>query len=218
MIVQNKQNNFESKTVLTSAGGNIEASKTIGGSNLTFTHPSGSNIQLGNATTSTFNSGNEQKLTLADSFTTTYGDNSEYTRGTKEFRIEGDSVEFIGPTALIANNVMDRWYRAYAEGYGSLKSQWDDNRFDFAPGDYPLNTVYSVPAGMSSITVCPQLKDGTAEDNQNDITKAEFEKEMIDPNEIRNSKATKALQQQLNQTYNDFNSNAQSLYKSKFGK
>lgn len=217
-MADNKQSNFESKTILTSAGGNIEASKTIGGANLTFTHPSGSNIQLGNSTTSTFNSGNEQKLTLSDSFTTTYGDNSDYTRGTKEFRIEGDSVEFIGPTALLTNNVMDRWYKTYGEGYGSLKSQWDDNRFDFSPNEYPVNTVYSVPSGMENITVCPELKDGTAENNKNAETKAEFEKSMMDSEEIKNSDATKALQQQLSQTYSDFNSNAQSLYQSKFGK
>lgn len=213
----NNQNTFESKTILTSPGGNIEASQTIAGSNLTFTHPSGSNIQFGNATTSSFNSGNEQKLTLSHSFNTTYGDNCNFTGGTNENRIEGDSVRFTGPTSLISEKVMDRWYDAYFEGYGALKTQWPDNRFDFSPNDYPLNTCYSAPAGLSSITVCPPLIDGTMDDNLNKESQNEYDKKMMSKEAINDSEATKNLQTKLNQTYTDFDSNIESLYNSKYG-
>lgn len=210
----NKQNNLDSKTLLTSAGGNIESTASIVGNQLTLTHPSGSNFQIGNNVTSNLNTGNSQNLTLVDSFSTTMGDQSNYVKGNHEFRFEGDSIEFIGPTTLITNDVIGRWYKEYGATMGALKSQFQDNRFDFNLGDYPINSVYEKPINASNIVVCPELKNGTAENNKNTESKAEFEKSMMDPETIKNSEATKALQEQINNTYNDFNANAESLYKS----
>lgn len=91
---------------------------------------------------------------------------------------------------------------------GALKSQWRDNRFDLAITDYPINTVYSVPSGLSSVTVCPPLLNGTAENNKDANTKAEFEKQMMEAGQ----KSTEELQKSIMETYSNFNANAKALY------
>lgn len=196
------------KSILASPGGTIEASDTVTGSVLNITHPSGSNVQFGDQTTSYFNSGKSQSLTLSDSFATIYGGSSTYIKGTAEIRNEGDQFNLVGPTSIIQEEVIDKWIEAYGQGMGALKSQWRDNRFDLAITDYPINTVYSVPSGLSSVIVCPPLLNGTAENNKDANTKAEFEKQMMEAGQ----KSTKELQKSIMETYSNFNANAKALY------
>jgi hypothetical protein len=209
-----KQSDNTSRTVLTSSAGSIEFNGDAGGSTLSITHPNGSNTVYGEVATSHFNSNNEQTMTLNDSFHTVYGDASSYTRGTMEHRVEGDYVQFIGPRSVFENDVAGRWFKAYGNGLGALKSQFDDNRGELTANDYPTNTVYETPAAAGSITVCPELKDGTAKDNQNDSSRAEFEKSMMDTNTIKGSQASQSAQTNLNKTYGNINSNMSSLKKS----
>lgn len=154
-------------TVLTTPGGNIATSSSNAGSLFNITHPSGSNIQFTDGGTSSFNSTKFQELTLEDRYSTTYGDNSSFTKGTKETRVLGDSIDFTGPSSLLKEDLMDQWYEAYGTGYGSYKTQWQDNRMSLTDDDYPINTVFNVPAALEEEFIfCPELVDGTCADNK----------------------------------------------------
>lgn len=204
------QKPLDSKTILTSPGGNIESKNTFTGTTLALTHPDGSNLQFGSNSTSQFNSTNYQSLTLQDSFSTTYGDNSCFVKGSSEFRVEGDLTFFSGSSDLLSNDLQQRWFQEYCTGYGGLKTQWRDNRKDLAPEDFPINTVYNKPSGANSLVVCPNLLDGTAEDNKNAQTKKAFEDKMKKTGEDK----AKILQQDIDNSYSNLSSNITSLYNS----
>lgn len=155
----------KNSTVITTPGGNISMQNSNAGAQFNITHPSGSNIQLTDVGTSSFNSGNYQELTIDDKFSTTYGDNSSFIGKTQETRIEGDLIEFVGPSSLLIEESMDEWYKAYGTGYGSFKLQWPDNRMNLSPSDYPVNTVFDAPANMvANFVFCPELINGTYAD------------------------------------------------------
>lgn len=196
------------KTILASGGGSIETSNTIAGAKLNITHPSGSNLQFGDNVAALLATKNYQELVEADSFSTVKGDRHSYVKGTTEIRNEGDQYNLVGPTSIVQNEAIDEWIKEYQKGIGALKSQWRDNRFNLDVTEYPTNTVYSAPAGLASVTVCPPLLNGTAEDNKNGETRSNFEKKMMD----QGTQDTQKLQKTLNETYSNFNSNAQALY------
>lgn len=156
-------------TILATPGGSIELSSGNAGSHLNITHPSGSNVQFTDGGTSAFNSTKYQELTLEDKYSTTYGDNSSFTQGTKETRVIGDSVEFTGPSSLLIEDSIDQWYEEYGNGYGSFKMQWQDNRMSLPVTDYPTNTVFKQPKDtVTNFIFCPPLLDGSFVDNKRD--------------------------------------------------
>ena len=222
-------------TVLATPGGSIELSSGNAGSHLNITHPSGSNVQFTNSGTSSFNSTKYQELTLEDKYSTTYGDNSSFTQGTKETRVIGDSVEFTGPSSLLIEDSIDQWYEEYGNGYGSFKMQWQDNRMSLTTADYPTNTVFNKPDGLSedpqksTFVYCPPLLDGSFKDNKRkekpktpgdyssmgmSDSQQEFENKMMSSN---NKDTLRARLQRLRETsrlYNDLATNSQSIHSS----
>lgn len=214
-------------TILATPGGSIELSSGNAGSQLNITHPSGSNVQFTDGGTSAFNSTKYQELTLEDKYSTTYGDNSSFTQGTKETRVIGDSVEFTGPSSLLIEDSIDQWYEEYGNGYGSFKMQWQDNRMSLVVTDYPTNTVFKQPAGMEdNFVFCPPLLDGSFTDNQRDGKPATpgdypaslsakqqaFENKMLNSAEVQQAKEKK-LKEATN-IYADLASNSQSIHSS----
>lgn len=214
-------------TILATPGGSIELSSGNAGSQLNITHPSGSNVQFTDGGTSAFNSTKYQELTLEDKYSTTYGDNSSFTQGTKETRVIGDSVEFTGPSSLLIEDSIDQWYEEYGNGYGSFKMQWQDNRMSLTVTDYPTNTVFKQPENMeSNFIFCPPLLDGSFIDNKRDgkpsnpgeypdglsSFQLEFEKKMLDSEAVHQAK-DKKLNEAIN-IYSDLTTNSQSIHSS----
>lgn len=214
-MADNEQNYFTSQTVQSTAAGNIEFKSGIEGSQVNFTHSSGANYSFADQSTSSFNPENSQSLTLRDDFSTVYGSRNSYTRGTRDNRIEGDSVEFVGPSELLSQDIMTEWFKEYANGIGAIQAQWPDNRYELKDEDYPANPIFEMPKGTKDVTVCPPLLDGTAENNKDASSMQEFEAKMIPtkgfPDPAKESDATKQLQLDLAMQYEDTAKNLKAL-------
>lgn len=214
-----QQDDYNNKTIFIAPGGNIETSVTLSGAHLNFTHPSGSNVQYADGITSTFNSGKSQSLTLSDSFNTVQGEASTFVKKRQENRVLGDSVDFVGPTVLITDDLQNAWYKEYMAGYGGLKSQWNDNRAELPISAYPVNTVYDIPTNSATLKQCPVLRDGTAEDNLDSETVNAFKATMmqVEGEADPSAQGTAAMQESLNALYSNKMANFESVYISKFG-
>lgn len=206
-------------TILTTPGGSIALTNDNAGAHLNITHPSGSNVQFTDGGTSAFNSTKYQELTLEDHYSTTYGDRSAFVRGTKETRVEGDLVEFVGPSSLLIEDSIDQWYEAYGNGYGSFKTQWPDNRMSLTTNDYPTNSVFTEPAGIvDNFVFCPPLLDGDYSDNRKKTDDEEkspqqlFEERMLEGEAVQQAK--EKAQKDMTNIYSNITLNAQSLHSS----
>lgn len=207
----------DNNTVLSTPGGTIALSNNNAGAHLNITHPSGSNVQFTDGGTSAFNSTKYQELTLEDRYSTTYGDNSSFVKGTKETRVEGDLVEFVGPSSLLIQDSIDQWYEAYGKGYGSFKMQWPDNRMSLTTNDYPTNTVFKEPSTISEFVFCPELLDGDYVDNKKGTGDGKTPQELFEEKMLNGAEAQKAkehAQKNLTNIYSNITLNAQSLHSS----
>lgn len=207
----------DNNTILSTPGGTIALTNNNAGAHLNITHPSGSNVQFTDSGTSAFNSTKYQELTLEDRYSTTYGDNSAFVKGTKETRVEGDLVEFVGPSSLLIQDSIDQWYEAYGKGYGSFKMQWPDNRMNLTTNDYPTNTVFNEPSTISEFVFCSELLDGDYADNKKGTGDGKTPQELFEEKMLNGTEAQKAKEQaqkNLTNIYSNITLNAQSLHSS----
>lgn len=208
-------NFIESQTIQSSPAGNIEFTSSNGVNQVNITHTGGSNISFSDYGSSTFSPKNTQSLTLKDDFSTVYGSKSIYTRKTLDQRVEGDSVELIGPTSMIVEETMKEWFDCYADGIGAIQAQWPDNRFELPDDAYPKNPMFSHPDGIDTITSAPPLLDGLAENNKDNNSKLDFESKMMivegKPNPFEESESTKNLRTELTEQYTDKTKNLAAL-------
>ena len=212
------QNFIDSSTIQSSPAGNIEFTTNEAGSQVNLTHSSGANTSFNDRGISTFSPENSQTLTLKDDFSTVYGSRNAYTQGTLDNRIEGDSVDFVGPSTLVHQNLMEQWFNIYADGIGAIQAQWPDNRFELNDSDFPVNPMFIAPKGIGAVTVCPELKNGTLENNKDETSKNNFESSMMGNEAYETSDATKALRNKLDSQYSDFTLNVQNLNNSLYKK
>lgn len=207
----------DNNTILSTPGGTIALTNNNAGAHLNITHPSGSNVQFTDGGTSAFNSTKYQELTLEDRYSTTYGDNSAFVKGTKETRVEGDLVEFVGPSSLLIQDSIDQWYEAYGKGYGSFKMQWPDNRMSLTTNDYPTNTVFNEPSTISEFVFCSELLDGDYADNKKGTGDGKTPQELFEEKMLNGTEAQIAKEQaqkNLTNIYSNITLNAQSLHSS----